>query len=171
MLWGKYTLYFIYSCLHEVGLSCNLILNYSYIRSSPKSSNISPLTGLLVRLTPANSDVYPNAMPPVEIWWCIEVAQVWSHVCCSSSSSTTLTSIKTDDAIYSRTLMLSLWWSVLCVGMIQWHITDGHFQSFTRKWGHVACVQQRASPRMRGRHDYGHLHTAIKHLQYSSHYI
>lgn len=49
----------------------------------------------------ANSDVYPNAMTPVAIWWYIEVAQVWwSHVYCSSSSSSTRKSIKIDDAIY-----------------------------------------------------------------------
>ncbi len=48
-----------------------------------------------------------NALTPVAIWWYIEVVQVWSHMSCSGSS-TTLTSIKTDDAIYSRTHALTV---------------------------------------------------------------
>lgn len=84
---------------------------YSIIHAAFKSesSNVSLLTS-----SPANSDGQILIHWHLSQYGDIEVVQVWSHMSCSGSS-TTLTSIKTDDAIYSRTLMLSLYrWSSLC---------------------------------------------------------
>ncbi len=138
---------------------------YSIIHAAFKSesSNVSMLTSSLARLTPADSD------GQILMHW--HLSQ-YDDILKRYRSDNTCPAVAAARHLQASRQMMPFIgehrWSH-CTDdllLVRWHITDGHFQPFTRKWGHVAWVQQRASPRMRGRRDYGHLHTAIKHLQY-----
>lgn len=146
---------------------------YSIIHApfESESSNVSLLTSSLAGLTPASSDVQL-----LMHWHLSQYGDIlkWyrsDHTCPAVAAARHLQASRQMMPFIREHRCSHCTDDLLCVGMVQWHITDGHFQSFTRKWGHVAWVQQRVSPRMRGRRDYVHLHTAIKHLQYLSRYI
>lgn len=112
MLWGKYTLYFIHSCLHEVELSCNLIFNYSCSLQVQKVHNIldvtvSPLTELTGEI-----DTLPIRMCILMQWHLSQYGDIlkWhrsdDHTCTAAAAARHLQASRQMMPFISRTLIV-----------------------------------------------------------------